>query len=495
MPTALKKRIVQFAWVVPTTFYVATMARSVGYVDAALVINNSYFPRLYAWVNYHNLFSIIGWVWMKIFPFGSEFFRINLLSGLFGAFTVYFIFRTCLEYTKTLWISAMAGLTLMTSHSLWWHSTMLEVYTLNTFLLALILFSVARYFSNGTKIWLYASLVFWGLGVSNHVLMGLLVLAFVLLVIIERKNLSLLDVGIGIAFLLVGLTVFIVAFARSYARHESFLTVLNMVTGGDFRSLMFTGTTRLFWRVNYLIMLVYQYPSLIIFYLVYGTVFLFIRREKLDLIILASVVPLAVWSASYFVWDMYAFALPVYVLLTLSAAKGLLLLKNRRRLAIVAGVTMIIPLFLYTNIYKVPVVQKYIALYDAFAMVEDSFDPASYFLNPVKTRFDDVDEYVQALFDELPEDSLYFDNVHDYPIHYYYQDIRGERPDLNCPIVFVFWVTDKEIADTTRRINSYVSRGSPVFVAPFMFKTTRSGLKFANSEELMIAGRLVYRLY
>ena len=191
MPNLLEKRVKQFFYLIPLIFYILTMAKTVGYVDAALILNNAYHLEISAWVNNHNLFSLLGWIWIKIFPFGKEFFRLNLLSAIFGAFTVYFIFLTCFEYTRSILVSFITSIALMISHSLWWHSTMLEVYTLNTLIIALILFTVLKYYRTRQKKWFFISLFFWGLGISNHILMSLFIAAFVLLMIMERKKYTL----------------------------------------------------------------------------------------------------------------------------------------------------------------------------------------------------------------------------------------------------------------------------------------------------------------
>lgn len=255
----------------------------------------------------------------------------------------------------------------MISHSLWWHSTMLEVYTLNTFLIALILYTVLKYFTTSKKRWFFASLFFWGLGVSNHVLMGLFIAPFVLLLIIERKNYSFSDICKGLLFFALGLSVFIYALSKSFIRCRSVLAVFDLVTGRDFRSLMFSPVPRLFWRLNYFFLLIYQYPSIFIFFLFYGIVFLFIQRQKFDLFIIAALVPQVIWSANFFIWDVYAFSLPVYVLLSMAICKGLYLLKQRRRLILVSCVSLLLPFLLYKNIHRISVVRMFI---DRYPMVE-----------------------------------------------------------------------------------------------------------------------------
>lgn len=491
----LKKRIVRFFWLIPLVFYVVTMAKTIGYVDAALILRNSYQLEISAWVNNHNLFSILGWLWMKIFPLGTEFFRLNLLSSIFGAFTVYFIFLTCYEYSKNLFTGIVSSLALMISHSLWWHSTMLEVYTLNTLLISLILYTLIKYFNTAGKKWIYASFIFWGLGISNHVLMGLFFPAFVLLLITERKNLSVFDIVIGFLFFTAGLSVFIVAFFTSLVKYGSLFSVIDLMTGMKFRSLMFSSGPSLFWLINYIFLLMYQYPSIILFFLFYGLLMLFRQRLKFDLFIIAALVPFIVWSSNYFVWDMYAFALPVYVLLSIAVCKGLNLLKKNRRLIMVSCVSMLLPFFLYMNINKIPEVRCFTNRYPMVEMVADSFDPAGYFLNPIKFGFNAVERYKKALFERLPEGSAYYDNVYCFPVHYYYQEIRKERPDLECPIVFPFWVTEDETVWLSARIDAKIDNKQPVYVSGFVFNRLKSELRHNEIERISFDGNEIFRLY
>ena len=489
-----KNVIIRTAWVVPVAFYLATMSHTVGYVDAALVLRNAVFLELSAWVNNHNLFSLLGWIWVRLVPFGTEFFRLNLMSSLFGAFTVYVGFLACLDYTGKLIPSAVAAAALMMSHSLWWHSTMLEVYTLNTLLIALMVLALARYYARGRKVWLYASLLFWGLGISNHVLMGLFAPAFIVLVILERRRLTATDVAIGVGCFIAGLSLFLVAVATSWRQYGSLRDVLGMATGGDFRSLMFSSDAGLFWRVNYGALLIYQYPSLALMCIAIGLWRLVSRHSRMDIIILASIIPQAVWSANYFVWDMFAFSLPVYILLAFPLASGLAALTRHRILRAFTLASICIPLFLYPYAPGTRLVQDYVRRYDMFVTVGHAFDPAEYFLNPVKTGFSDVDSYVKALFDYLPVGASYFDNVHDYPIQYYYRDIRHERPDIECPITFTFWVTPRTVSSTVSAISLAMGRGRPVFLGPFVFAATGEHLAYSRAHPVVIRGQTIYRI-
>jgi len=495
MPNLLEKRVRQFFYLIPLIFYILTMAKTVGYVDAALILNNAYHLEISAWVNNHNLFSLLGWIWIKIFPFGKEFFRLNLLSAIFGAFTVYFIFLTCFEYTRSILVSFITSIALMISHSLWWHSTMLEVYTLNTLIIALILFTVLKYYRTRQKKWFFISLFFWGLGISNHILMSLFIAAFVLLMIMERKKYTFPDIVKGGLFFIIGLSLFIFACLKTYIRYHSLLVLFDFITGGEFKSLMFSSVPKLFWRLNYIFILVYQYPSLILFFLFYGVFLLFSQRQRFDLFLIAALVPQITWSANYFVWDMYAFSLPVYVMLSIVICKGIFQVKNRQKVILISFISLIFPFFLYKNINKSLTIRKFVDQYPVVETVKDSFDYVQYFLDPDKHKFNSVDQFVQELFDELPEKSWYYDNVHDYPIHYYYQQIRQIRSDIQCPISFAFWITEDEKTTVANEINYKIIHKKHIYLTKFIFNLLSPKLKYNEVNILMINNQEIYHIY
>ena len=490
----LKRFTVLFFWILPLIFYVLTISTTVGYVDAALVMTNAYNLKISAWVNNHNLFSLLGWVWLKIIPFGTEFFRVNLLSSLFGVLTVYGIFLTCYTYTKHLIVSGIAAISVMMSHSLWWHSTMLEVYSLNTFLISLILLFTLKYYMTLRKRWLYASLAIWGLGVSNHVLMGLFIVAYIVIIIMERKRISLADIGIGTLCFIAGSTLFIFAVVKSYIDYRSFAAVIDGVTGGKFRSLMFGGESRLFWAMNYVFLLIYQYPSSAIFFLFMGVFLLFTRIQRFDYFLIASLTPQIIWSASYHVWDMYAFSLPVYVMLAVLICKGLYRFHNKKLILILAMLFCITPFLLYSNIHKFSFLRRWTQQYPSVEMVRDNFDYIRYFLNPNKRGFDELDRYVTDLFVILPENAHYFDNTHDYPIYYYYQNIRQERQDIQCPVIFAFFVTENEKIRVAARINVAMNRSESVYITKYIYGLVRSKLNKHRVDVVPVGSLHIYSL-
>ena len=84
-----------------------------------------------------------------------------------GTVTVFMVFQTAMELIRNLAASSLGAIALMLSHSLWWHSTMVEVYTLNTALMTGMIYLIVRYSRTRSLYHLYGALLCWGLGIAN----------------------------------------------------------------------------------------------------------------------------------------------------------------------------------------------------------------------------------------------------------------------------------------------------------------------------------------
>jgi len=120
------------------------------------------------------LYVLLGRVASQL-PLGNIAFRINLVSALAGAASVFFLARFILEAAPTGAAGAMicaiaASLLYAFSGGAWSQSVLAEVYTLNISLLGAILWALARAErSGGLKPLALAAFLF-GLGLSNHLL-------------------------------------------------------------------------------------------------------------------------------------------------------------------------------------------------------------------------------------------------------------------------------------------------------------------------------------
>jgi hypothetical protein len=505
IPIGIKRHIHRFFFVIPCLFYYYTACRTPGWGDATMIASNTVRLALGSWVNTHNLFHFLGFLWLKLFPSDNIHFHLVLLSALFGALTVHFMFLTGRELSSHPVAAVIGAAALMASHSLWWHSTMLEVYTLNTALLSLMLYCVVRYEKTSKVVYLCLAAFFFGLGCSNHVLMGLFVFAFflvVLLLIIHRKTLTVMHLLLLLGCFLLGfqlyLFVFVKDFLRSLPRHvmagnqsileigwNTFREVLHRATGGDFKRYMFARDLPmeriLFYRFSYGFWIVYNFASPAILLGFWGF-YLFWKKRAFRLsccFFFVGFLAQAVWSANYFIWDMYAFSLPVYVLFSLPVTLAVDRLIERqgvvRRLTLALSFTVLLPVLLYGQVphwYRQGgFFRWYLDGYPETQWVRHTWEPVEYFSNPYKRTYDKVERYVKKLHSVLPQQAHLLDSDcrADYPLRYYYRDIQRVRTDIIHHELFSPFLTPEKGKQVARELKDQLDSGKCVYTVSVLF--------------------------
>lgn len=454
---------VRLFWLVPVAFYGATVCRWPTWVDGPMIAGNVYALKLNVWVNTHNLFHLLGRLWTILFPFGDFHVRLNYLCAVLGAVTVTFIFLAGMTVTKNVVASAAGAIAVMFGHSLWWHSTVLEVYTLNTALLAIFLYLVASYEATGSKGRLYGAVFVWGLACSNHVLMGLFVFAFPAILLVSAERRRLLDARTLAAlafFFLLGFSPYIVIFVREFVRRAPkvfsvkgywnlFEAMVNDTTGAHFRRHMFptflSSAEKWRWRLNYLFLLLMNYPSVAFLGGWMGLV-AFARNRAFRatfVFFLVGLAAQAVWSSNYMIWDMYAFGLPVWVLFGFAAISGFDYFWKSSRVTRAALLVLLPTLLAGPFLYaKIPswaggpgFWRKY---FRHFEYVSNIWDPARYFADPNKSRYDDVERFARRIFEILPQGAVLYDDDGKgfYPLALYYRDVLKVRTDIRHRLIF-----------------------------------------------------------
>jgi len=480
--------------------YWSTAARYPGWVDATLILNLVGKPELGVWVNIHNLFNLIGYAWLQVFSAADPHFALTLLCSLFGSLTVLFIYKTGVELTGNMLASALAAIALSVSLSLWWHSTTIEVYTLNTTLIALFLFFVFRAYRRADPRFLYLAFFCGGLGLSNHVLMGLYIFAFLAVLLpyaVRDFHLKAGSIVALTACYLAGTSLFAALFILHWTAGyrmaasgseggslqlaaSSLAESLRYAAGGHFLKSMFTGgltgREKLFWRGNYLFLILLNYPSAAIVFIVTGFP-RFWRHPAFRGAVVFFLVGIAaqiIWSANYFIWDMYAFSLPVYVMLALPLIAGIDgFLKKHGHLGFrwLLFLTLFIPVILYPSFSRWPnrenSVDRYIALYPEAGRTGGLWDPARYIFNPIKRNYDAVAEYCDGVLDRLPEGANFWDDESKaaYPLSFYYQSVKGRRRDVRINRIFGLVMGESEAEHYAQRMLGQLRRGERVFVS------------------------------
>jgi len=101
------------------------------------------------------LYTMLGWLWSHVLPFGDVAYRMNLFSALWAAVAVTLLYMTSILFLRlislsippeTLHVSALvATATFAFSQTFWSQAIIAEVYSLNAFFVVLILYFLLRW--------------------------------------------------------------------------------------------------------------------------------------------------------------------------------------------------------------------------------------------------------------------------------------------------------------------------------------------------------------
>ena len=157
--------------------------------------------------------------------------------------------------------------------------------------------------------------------------------------------------------------------------------------------------------------------------------------------------------------------------------------------------SLLVPVFLYKNVQHIAPIRRIVDHYPDVEKVQAIFDPVEYFMDPYKSGFNAVDRFVKALFDMLPQNATFYDDVHDYPIHYYYQQIRDQRTDINCPITWTLFGGKQDEVRIADDIKRRVSRGEPVYISKVVLMVIEPLLANHSSREIRVCDQIIYQIY
>ncbi|HVP17455.1 MAG TPA: hypothetical protein VMU36_00560 [Spirochaetia bacterium] len=487
--------------------YAATMIRTAGWLDDTLKLSIAYSAEVSSWVNNHNLFTLLGHLWLVIFSFLDPHAALTLLCGLFASVSVLFAYHAGREVTGNPLAGALAAAALAVSHSIWWHATVVEAHSLNAALISLDLFFIGRFFRAKSFPCLCAAFFLFGIGVFNHALMGLFAVAYgaLFVMLLAGKD----RIGWRKGLLLAGATIlgcvpYLIVLARDvvpllpgYGLFGSIMRTLDSASGSFFRSSMFPRNLspgeHAFWKLNYLFLLWYNFPAAALPLAAWGTVRLRRGEYPLSLAVFfwLGLAAQVIWSSNYLIWDMFKFSMPVYVLASLPLAVGIdvLLRSARPALKAVSVASLLLPAAMYPLVTTIPglaaVGKRYIAMYPPVSGLERQYaeararasglsqvtagvwDPVRYLMNPARAGYREVAEFCGGVLKRLPPSSHYWDDdtKGGYPIQYYYQGLIKERPDVSLHLLFSLHVDEQSASAQAQVMRSMLDGGGEFFVS------------------------------
>jgi len=448
----------------PAAFYVLTAARGIGSSDAAILVDEMWHRSLSTHANHHNLTILLGWL-LHFLPLAAPARLANLLQAVLGGVAVGIFYFATLEACGRRRVAVLVAAAVMVSHSLWWHSTIAEVYAANAVLTALALLLLARLRRGDAGRLLPGLFFLGGLAPFNHAQMGIVVLgAAAALAVWARERAREaswraalpLVARCGLAFLL-GSLPWLATFAADAAREHSVRRALSLALGGEFKGVMFAESPG-HALADVLFLLCIQFPSPFLAFVLVGP-FLLVRDWRDAKSLAALGVFFAVntgFFAFYGTWDKFAFLLPSFLVLAMAASFALAPVDRwfeGRSFLVRSGVAAAL---LVAFVVPPPAVYAHLrawgeagGIFARYAPKEAAniLDVGMYLANPDRRRFREFEDFAELLFARLPPGAIYLDDDSRtyYPIKYL-QIYEGRRRDVRVELVNVWGIENWGLA-------------------------------------------------
>ena len=471
-------------------FYGATVSHHLLLPDAAILLDAMREPEISSNVCAHNLTHLLGWLFQQL-PLANIAFKGNLASVFCGAAVIGLFHALLRALGLPRPVAALGALVLMVSHSMWWHSTIVENYALsNAFLVTCLLLAVRA--AETPRRW-YWMCYLGGLAVFNHIQNGAFALglaAFYLAAAPRWRGHRWPRLWRGFALYLLGTAPWFAVLAHDLLRSDDAQNTLHWAVGGGFTTIMFhydwaRALTRLAdWIFQ-------QFPSPFLLFIPLGLILIVrsffcsgdlrspsaaigrrysllrstppspdssdIEKAAPDQAVsctetgalwrlrpfIAFMLGVMVTNLAFFLgyetWDQFAFYLELFVCLAVLGALGAgwCWQRGNRAGRLACGAllasSVLLPPLIYPQIPRWAAAdtgywsRRYHSPSVAYA---GRYDLVGLYADPVRHDRGTVDEFIQRLFAKLPPHALLVDDIAIYYQAQFVQQHYGQRPDL-----------------------------------------------------------------
>jgi len=369
-------------------------------------------------------------------PLGNIAMRVNLLSSIFGALTIMLVYFILIKLRAGLEVAISSSLIFAFSLSLWKVCVIAEVYTLYAFFSAATILSLLIWKERKKAHLLYLSTFVYGLSLTNHLLIVLLIPAILYFLWITDRNLLLLKKpkvgGKMFLFLLAGLIPYIYLPIRGFqsplidwGNPVTLENFFRLITGKIYKETMFSiSLPQLLITIkHHLWLLTQQFTPYFGILILVGIFILYKRSLKLLLFLgliffVNTCYSLGFQKVIIGLIDHECYHLPSYIVLTILMGFGMAgiieycLLRFKQVKSFIPGIVLLFPIIVYASHYYSSNMNRYYFAYD----------------------------YGRNILDQLPENSILFNQV-DYNVFplWYLQYVEKQRIDV--PVFTVLFLT------------------------------------------------------
>jgi hypothetical protein len=266
----------------------------------------------------HPVWVILGHALVKLPP-GAPGWKLNLFSALAATGGVVAVYAIIRRLAGNAWAAVAGGLALAVAHTYWFHAVTAQVHALNALFTAILIGYAVGPRELSPARWAGLAMLA-GLGMANHVMLGLAVVLVTAYLIISRMSVPPWTAAI---WFVVGLAPWWLQMLRM-AHVAGFATTLTVAAGfpwlGDRWPGPLSGLPANL--VGYLGMLLYQFTPLGCALGGYGAWHLWQRRRGEAQALLLLFTLYALFSVNYNVPDRFAFHLPSYLVFAIFIGCG-----------------------------------------------------------------------------------------------------------------------------------------------------------------------------
>ena len=460
-------------------FYGATVSRHLLLPDSAILIDAMRDAEVSSNVCSHNLTQLLGWLFQHL-PFENLALRGNLMSVFCGAIVIGLFHALLRALALPGPVAVLGTLVLMVSHSLWWHSTIVENYALsNAMLVACLL--LAMHAERSPRHW-YGLCLVAGLAMFNHLQNGALAVglaAFYLTCAPRWEGCRWQRLWLGFALYLLGAMPYFAVVVHDLLRSANIQDTLHWAVGGGFTAIMFQyDWTRALTRLGDWIFQQFPSPFLLCIPLGllpiirafwparWGEASLARRAESVAAqpeaspylkaciagqelrgfaaFLLGVMATNLTFFLGYETWDQFAFYLETFVCLAVIGALGAAWCWQRwgRAGRMVCGtllaVSVLLPPLIYPQIPRCAAEEsgywsrRYHAASSAYA---GRYDLVGIYTDTIRHDRGTVEQFIQHLFNKLPPQALLVDDISIYYQAQFVQQHYGQRPDVRLALI------------------------------------------------------------
>ncbi len=340
----------------------------------------------------------------SLIPVGNIGFRINLQAVFFAVLTLvllYFIFfNLCSLNDKKYFNYYIAVITILTfafSFTFWSQALSAKggIYTLNSFLISLLILILFLWQKNKNIKYLYLFIFIYGLSLGNHwESMAVVTPAFLIFIILNFKEskIKLNSKNITISFVFFILGIFIYYYLIIRARNGTFLNwgdpvdlkqLFWVITRAEYTSLEKARDINVILKQIFRILnhIIFEFTIFGFLLMFAGSYYLIKNNKKSHFVLLITIILFILLSLSFYLnlkdemlWILDVFLIPAYVAMVILIYAGILFLAKNKVFKYFFILLLFLPLFNFFSNYKKADQSRYFYAYDFGLNIIKSID-------------------------------------------------------------------------------------------------------------------------